>query len=106
MDVTAGTLTERCQLTQIFATSQDGNVCKSVACCKNQTLSLALCTDHWKGARSWVLVILQPFPFRSGELAYRERMLKGVAVGTEEASREEQRCPLGQTLCWVLRTQR
>ena len=35
-------------------------------CCRNPTLTLSLCTDHWKGAHSWVLVILQPLPFRSG----------------------------------------
>ena len=40
---------------------------------------------------------------------YRERMLKGVAVGVRrppKKSKDEQRCPLIQMLHWVLRTQR
>lgn len=54
-----------------------------------------MCTDHWKGAHSWVLVILQPLPFRSGGQGgtYRERMLKGVAVGVRRPPKKSKDVP-------------
>lgn len=103
-------LTEQCKLTQVFATSQDGNLCENTRLLGTPNTESGVRHQSREG-RSWVLVTPEPLPSRSGGADTRRKDAHGRDSGDHGGTQRGVQAFIhqlgglsGQTLRGVLET--